>query len=80
MITLRQAWQVLRPFSFPASAFPSLLGSAAAVACHGREQGFSFSLLDAALALVGCVAIHSVSNLLNDYFDWRSGLDRKSVV
>lgn len=76
MITLRQAWQVLRPFSFPASAFPSLLGSAAAVACHGREQGFSFSLLDAALALVGCVAIHSVSNLLNDYFDWRSGLDR----
>jgi len=76
MVTLSQAWRTLRPFSFPASVFPSLLGTAAAVAFHRREQGFAFAPFDALLALVGCVAIHSVSNLLNDYFDWRSGLDR----
>lgn len=76
MLTLWLAWRALRSFSFPASVFPSLLGSAAAVAFHGRVQGFSFSFFDAALALIGCMAIHSVSNLLNDYFDWGSGLDR----
>jgi 1,4-dihydroxy-2-naphthoate octaprenyltransferase len=70
-------WRVLRPFSFPASVFPTLTGTVAAIAFHRHEVGFSFSIVHAVLALVGAVAIHATSNLLNDYYDWRSGLDRR---
>lgn len=77
MEQLRQWWQALRPFSFPASIFPSLTGSLAAAVFHGTEPAFGFSVTDALLTVVGCVAIHATSNLLNDFFDWRSGLDRR---
>jgi len=70
-------WRALRPFSFPASVFPSLTGSLAAAVFHRSEPWFAFSIVNAALALVGCVAIHATSNVLNDYFDWRSGLDQR---
>lgn len=69
-------WRALRPFSLPASVFPSLMGSLAAMVFHQHESGFSFSIVHAIMALIGSVAIHATSNLLNDYFDWRSGLDR----
>lgn len=72
----RLYWQALRPFSFPASVFPSLTGTLAAMVFHQREAGFSFSIVHAVMALIGSVAIHATSNVLNDYFDWRSGLDR----
>lgn len=76
MPTLQMYWRILRPFSFPASVFPSLVGSLAALTLHQGEEGFAFSPLHAGLSLLGCIAIHATSNLLNDYYDWRSGLDR----
>ncbi len=76
MERLKLWWRALRPFSFPASLFPSLTGSLAAAALHRSEPGFAFSVGDAVIAVLGCVAIHATSNVLNDYFDWRSGLDR----
>ncbi len=74
---LKLWWRALRPFSFPASLFPSLTGSFAAAVFHRSEAGFAFSVGDAVIAVLGCVAIHATSNLLNDYFDWRSGLDQR---
>lgn len=75
MQTLQLWWRALRPFSFPASLGPSLTGICAAVAFHHAEETFTFSFFNAVLTVMGCIAIHATSNLLNDYFDWRSGLD-----
>ncbi|MCX7929797.1 MAG: prenyltransferase [Chlorobi bacterium] len=69
-------WRALRPFSFPASVFPTLTGNIAAAALHRHQTDFSFSLVNMLLTLIGAVAIHATSNVLNDYYDWRSGLDR----
>ena len=68
-------FSALRAFSFPASALPSLTGSVAALYLHHTLPGFSFSWLNCLLSLAGCLAIHSFSNVINDVFDFRSGLD-----
>lgn len=70
-------FSALRAFSFPASALPSLTGSVAALYMHHTETMYHFSWLYCFLALVGCLAIHSFSNVINDVFDYRSGLDSK---
>jgi 1,4-dihydroxy-2-naphthoate octaprenyltransferase len=68
----------LRPFSFTASIVPAAFGGLIALALRGtagipdfRFDGFSFFV-----TLAGCVAIHSASNLVNDFYDYRSGLDQ----
>ncbi|MBK8834524.1 MAG: 1,4-dihydroxy-2-naphthoate octaprenyltransferase [Anaerolineae bacterium] len=58
-----------RPFSFTASVTPVALGAALA-AWDGK-----FNLLIFGLVLVGSVAIHAGTNLINDYYDWRKGTD-----
>lgn len=65
----------LRAFAYPASVLPSLTGSVAALMFHHSNPAFHFSWLHSLLTVLGCIAIHSVSNLVNDYFDFRSGLD-----
>lgn len=67
----------LRTFSFPASALPSLTGSVVALYLHHAEATYRFSWLNCLFALAGCLAIHSFSNVINDFFDYRSGLDSK---
>ncbi len=63
--------RVARPFSFPASIAGVLVGTAAAAPVGRWKWGI----------LAGCVALvllfHAVGNLLNDYFDLRSGVDRR---
>ena len=67
----------LRPFSFTASIVPAVYGGLIAVALRGRAGGDAhFYGLSFIVAIVGCVAVHSMSNLVNDYFDFRSGLDQ----
>jgi 1,4-dihydroxy-2-naphthoate octaprenyltransferase len=68
----------LRPFSFTASIVPAVYGGLIALALRGRFgipdfrfDGFSFFV-----TIVGCVAIHCASNLVNDFFDYRSGVDQ----
>jgi 1,4-dihydroxy-2-naphthoate octaprenyltransferase len=68
----------LRPFSFTASIVPAVYGGLIALALRGRDgipdfrfDGFSFFV-----TIVGCVAVHAASNLVNDFFDYRSGIDR----
>jgi 1,4-dihydroxy-2-naphthoate polyprenyltransferase len=69
-------WQALRPFSFTASVIPSVLGGV--IALWARAHGlatFEFSTLNFVLCILGCIAIHSVTNLINDYYDFKNGFD-----
>ncbi|MEO7703323.1 MAG: 1,4-dihydroxy-2-naphthoate octaprenyltransferase [Thermoflexales bacterium] len=66
---IRVWWMATRPFSFTASVTPVALGAALA-AWDGK-----FNLLIFGLVLVGSVAIHAGTNLINDYYDWRKGTD-----
>ena len=58
----------LRPVSFTASVIPVLVGTAIAA-----QEEFHAGLF--VLALVGSVAIHAGTNLVNDYFDHVKGTD-----
>jgi 1,4-dihydroxy-2-naphthoate polyprenyltransferase len=61
--------QAVRAVSLSASAIPVLLG--VAVAAHG---GY-FAPGRMILALLGAIAIQAGTNLINDYYDFRSGAD-----
>lgn len=66
---LRMWWMATRPFSFTASMTPVTLGAVLA-AYDGHWNWLLF-----AITLVGSVAIHAGTNLINDYYDWRKGTD-----
>jgi 1,4-dihydroxy-2-naphthoate octaprenyltransferase len=63
--------RLARPFSFPASVAGVLVGTAAAVPISRWKWG----ILAANVALV--LLFHAFGNLLNDYRDFRSGVDRR---
>ena len=62
-------FKAVRPWSFPSSMVPVLMGSAIA---YG--DGF-FHLPSALLALGVAGLIHAGTNLANDYFDFQTGVD-----
>ncbi|HPM42011.1 MAG TPA: prenyltransferase, partial [bacterium] len=68
-------WRAARPYAYPASVVPVLLGAALAFA-----DGISVSLWRLLLTLVGIVAAHAGGNLMNDYFDFRKGVDRPGTL
>lgn len=69
-------WQrLLRLYSLPASFVPALLGSAYAYIKTGALNGWVFTAMLCASALV-----HIATNLFNDYYDYKSGLDTKESV
>ncbi len=61
-------FKAVRPFSFPASVVPIVLGSVGV-----GTQGISF--LPFALALCLGLCVHSATNLINDYYDYMYGID-----
>ena len=63
--------RALRAFSFPASVLPVV---AATAAVRPVSQWDWPVLITAAL---GVMLLHAAGNLLNDYFDFRSGVDRR---
>ena len=66
--------QAIRAPSLSAAAIPVLLGVAVAA-----RDGF-FSLGRMVLALVGAIAIQAGTNLINDYYDYRSGADSEQSL
>ena len=68
----------LRPFSFTASIVPAVYGGLIALALRGRHgiPDFRFDAFSFFVTIVGCVAVHAASNLVNDFFDYRSGVDQ----
>lgn len=67
-----RAWiQAVRPFTFTASMVPVFLG--AALVPYLQETG-RWELLP--LIAVASLLIHAATNLINEYFDYRKGVDR----
>jgi 1,4-dihydroxy-2-naphthoate octaprenyltransferase len=62
-------WEILRPFAYTASVIPVLAGGALA-AVDNRFEWLPFLL-----ALVGGVLLHSGTNVINEIYDVRKGID-----
>lgn len=71
-MTLKMAWQLAAPHTWPASIMPVLVASAAAYASHGvLWLSMTFALL------IICILMQSAVNTFNDYFDYVKGTDSK---
>jgi 1,4-dihydroxy-2-naphthoate octaprenyltransferase len=68
----------LRPFSFTASIVPAVFGGLLALTLRGRDGSADvrFDAVAFAVTVLGCVAVHAASNLVNDFFDHRAGVDQ----
>jgi 1,4-dihydroxy-2-naphthoate octaprenyltransferase len=66
---LGAVWEILRPFAYTASVIPVLTGGALAAVDH------NFSWLPFVAALVGGVLLHSGTNIVNEIYDVRKGID-----
>jgi 1,4-dihydroxy-2-naphthoate octaprenyltransferase len=62
-------WEILRPFAYTASVIPVLTGGALAAVDH------DFSWLPFVAALLGGVLLHSGTNIVNEIYDVRKGID-----
>ncbi len=71
---LRVWWRAARPWSFSATLIPVSLG--AIMAAYGGH----FDLWLFALTFIGAVAIHTGTNLINDYYDYRKGADTEKSL
>ncbi|RYG24590.1 1,4-dihydroxy-2-naphthoate polyprenyltransferase [bacterium] len=69
MSPIQAWWLAIRPRTLPAATAPVLVGSA-----HAYRVGH-FVALPALAALIGALLIQIVSNLANDYFDFKKGAD-----
>lgn len=69
MSPLQAWWLAIRPRTLPAATAPVLVGTA-----HAYRLG-GFKPLPALAALIGALLIQIVSNLANDYFDFKKGAD-----
>ena len=66
-------WRAARPFSFTVSLIPPVMGGLIALV---ENPGLPFSLFHYILAGIGCMTAHAGANLLSDYYDFKSRVDR----
>jgi 1,4-dihydroxy-2-naphthoate polyprenyltransferase len=64
----------IRVYAFPASVIPIIYGSILAVLLN---PGLKFHYLNFFLTLIGAVAIHVTTNLVNDVYDFKKGIDKE---
>ena len=69
-LTLRMAWQLAAPHTWPAAILPVLVAVAAAAV-----TSFSISATMVCVLLVICVLMQSAVNTFNDYYDYVKGAD-----
>ncbi len=67
-------WQMTRPHTLTASFVPVLLGTALAL----RHDQFHLGLFVA--MLIACLLIQTATNMFNEYFDFKRGLDNEHSV
>jgi 1,4-dihydroxy-2-naphthoate polyprenyltransferase len=70
--TLGSFWRAARGFSLPVSVLPVLVATAAVL----PFRQWRWDVMAACLAGVGL--LHAAGNMLNDYFDFRKGVDHPS--
>ncbi len=63
-----------RAYSFPASVIPILYGSILSVLL---VSGIKFNFFYFALTLIGAMAVHVGSNIVNDIYDFKKGIDKE---
>ena len=68
---LKEFFLCTRPHSYPASVAPVLVGTTFALGYNVR-----FSYLKFILFLVACLLIQAATNLFNEYYDYKKGLDK----
>ena len=68
---LKEFFLCTRPHSYPASIAPVLFGATYAL---GYE--IKFSILKFILFLLACLLIQAATNLFNEYYDYKYGLDK----
>ena len=68
---LKEFFMCARPHSYPASIAPVLFGATYAL---GYE--IKFSILKFILFLLACLLIQAATNLFNEYYDYKHGLDK----
>lgn len=73
--SLKLWWRAVRPYAYPASIVPVFLGTAIA-----WSEGVAIDVVAFVLVLVGVVAAHTGGNLINDYEDFRRGVDRPGTL
>lgn len=66
--------RAIRPYAYPASVVPVAAGAGSAALAG------SFSPLALVLTLVGCMALQTASNLVNEYYDWKQGADHEGSL
>jgi len=67
-------WRMLRPFSLTASLIPVLTGAILALT-EGRFHGGRFAAF-----MVAAILIQGATNMFNEYFDYKRGLDTHEHV
>jgi 1,4-dihydroxy-2-naphthoate octaprenyltransferase len=67
--------QALRMYSFAASIIPALYCIAAAAKDGAPLRPWEWPLL-----LLAAVSIHAATNMVNDYFDFRNGVDHSGTI
>ena len=68
---LKEFFLCTRPHSYPASVAPVLVGTTFALGYNVQ-----FSYLKFILFLVACLLIQAATNLFNEYYDYKKGLDK----
>ena len=68
---LKEFFMCTRPHSYPASIAPVLFGATYALGYESK-----FSILKFLLFLLACLLIQAATNLFNEYYDYKHGLDK----
>ena len=68
---LKEFFMCTRPHSYPASIAPVLFGATYALGYESK-----FSILKFILFLLACLLIQAATNLFNEYYDYKHGLDK----
>jgi len=64
----------VRAYAFPASIVPIFYGSILAVILN---PGLRFNYINFFITLIGAVAIHITTNVVNDIYDFKKGIDKE---
>lgn len=67
-------WRLLRPFTLTASIIPVLIGTT--LAMHMTSINFSMFVA----MLIACIVIQTATNVFNEYYDYKRGLDTAESV
>ena len=77
--TVRKYWHLMRPHTLTASIVPVLVGTATAkLFLLGSQDHIKFSLFLA--MLIACLLIQAATNMFNEYYDFKKGLDDHTYV